>query len=431
MLFILSSLQATGIYIEHNNIVKKNPLDGSWIEDFDNFKILHLNGSYYEMGYQHGHLLADQIEENFRAFLNYTEQYGWNYSFYIWLWNEIKEYIPNDYMYELQGLSHGSGLSLLNVSINNIMADWFHCCDAAAWGPATADNKLIHIRSFDWSMEMVDPITGRGLRENQILIVRNPENGYSSVEPSFSGLIGGPGGINEKGIGVGILCSYCFDEINSTHAEGIPVTFRVKMVLDKAANVYEALKIINSNKTSGYNFIISDKNNAYAVEQTLSKSYNGTWDDPVESTSPFWSIDHVVRRTNIFINPVLAKLQRKYYNPSIFPLIMMFLKINPVGYKSVFSSSASWLHYRVLSKGIEKIWGKIGLNNSINMLRNIYSGRTDLRFFIVQKINYYVPLHQWVACPETGDILISFSSAKKNAHKNKVHNFNLYELLGC
>jgi hypothetical protein len=201
------------------------------------------------------------------------------------------------------------------------------------------------------------------------------------------------------------------------------------MVLDRASNINEALEIINSNKTCGFNFIISDKDKAYATEQTLSLSYNGTWDDPIESTNPFWSIDHVVRRTNIFINPILAKYQRKYYNPSIFPLLMMFFKINPIGYKSIFSSSTSWLHYRALSNEIEKLWGNLNLNNSMELLRNLYLGKSDIRFFIIQKIGYYIPLHQWVAYPETGDILISFADSETDAHRNQVYHFNLFELL--
>ena len=381
------------------------------------------------MGFQHGYLLGDEIEENFRAFLNYTEQFGWNYSFYVWLWNQVKDYIPQEYKEEIKGMSDGSGLSFLNISIGNIMADWFHCFDAAAWGPATLDGKLIHMRSFDWPMEMIDPVTGKNIRENQILMVRDPENGYSSIEPSFSGLIGGPGGINEKGVGIGMLCSYCFDEINCTHAEGIPLTFRVKMILDQASNAYKAVEIINSNKTCGYNLIISDKNIAYAVEQTLHNSYYGTWDDPIESTYPFWEINHVVRRTNIFINPDLAAIQRNYYNPSFFPLFMTFFKINPVGYKSTFSSSISWIHYRTLSKEIEKLWNNIELNSSMEMLRRVYQGKTDIKFFLIQKFRTYIPLHQWVACPETGDILISFASIDKNANENLVHHFNLFELM--
>lgn len=427
-MIINSTLSVIGIFNKENN-KSFNPLKGGWIKEYDEFKILNLIGSHYTMGFQHGYLLKDEMEENFRAFLNYTEPFGWNHSFYVWLWNQVKDYVPQEYKEEIQGMSDGSGLSFLDIAIGNIMADWFHCCEAAAWGRATLDGKLIHMRSFDWSMEMIDPVTGTDIRENQILMVRNPEKGYSSVEPSFSGLIGGPGGINEKGIGIGMLCSYCFDEINCTHAEGIPLTFRIKMVLDQASDVYEAIEIISSNTTCGYNLIISDEDIAYAVEQTLTHSYYGTWDDPIESTYPFWAINHVVRRTNIFINPDLAAVQRNYYNPSFFPLFMMFLRINPVGYKSTFSSSISWLHYRTLSKEIEKLWSSIELNSSMDMLRRVYHGKTDIRFFLLQKLGTYIPLHQWVACPETGDILICFASVDKNAHDNLVYYFNLFELL--
>jgi hypothetical protein len=38
-------------------------------------------------------------------------------------------------------------------------------------------------------------------------------------------------------------------------------------------------------------------------------------------------------------------------------------------------------------------------------------------------------MHQWVACPKTGEIVVSFASAKKNAHQNPVYYFNLFELL--
>ena len=429
ILIATSILPLMGNFTGEVNNPTCNTLNGSWIEKYDDFTLLYLNGSHYDMGYQHGYLLQNEIEQNFRAFLNYTDSFGWNYSFYVWLWNEIEDYVPREYKEEMQGMADGSGLPFLNISIGNILVDWFHCCEAAAWGPSTSEGKLIHMRSFDWSMEMIDPKTEKNLRENQILMIRDPENGYASIEPSFSGLIGGPGGINENGVGIGILCSYCFDEINSTHAEGIPVTFRIKMVLDQAFNASEALAIINSNKTCGYNFIISDKDVAYAVEQTLTNSYYGTWDNSVESTRPFWSIDHVVRRTNIFINPDLSIVQRDRYNPSFFPILNLFLKINPVGYKSNFLSSTSWLHYRTLSKEIEKLWSCIELNNSIDMLRDIYLGKTDLRFFIVQRLGTYIPLHQWVACPETGDILVSFASVEKNAHENPVYCFNLFELL--
>jgi hypothetical protein len=36
---------------------------------------------------------------------------------------------------------------------------------------------------------------------------------------------------------------------------------------------------------------------------------------------------------------------------------------------------------------------------------------------------------QWVACPETGDFAVSFSSGMTNAHENDVHYFNLFDLM--
>ena len=44
-------------------------------------------------------------------------------------------------------------------------------------------------------------------------------------------------------------------------------------------------------------------------------------------------------------------------------------------------------------------------------------------------IRFFTPLHQWVSCPETGDMVVSFADADKSANENPVHYFNLFELL--
>ena len=38
--------------------------------------------------------------------------------------------------------------------------------------------------------------------------------------------------------------------------------------------------------------------------------------------------------------------------------------------------------------------------------------------------------HQWSACPETGELVISFADADSLAHENKLHYFNLNEFFG-
>ncbi len=50
-------------------------IDGGWVEERDNITILHVSGSHYEMGFQHGYLLQEEVQQNIRAFLHYAEQY--------------------------------------------------------------------------------------------------------------------------------------------------------------------------------------------------------------------------------------------------------------------------------------------------------------------------------------------------------------------
>ena len=48
------------------------PLEGGWVKIIDGVKILHVSGSYYEMGYQYGSLMKDEIWEVYRgSFENY------------------------------------------------------------------------------------------------------------------------------------------------------------------------------------------------------------------------------------------------------------------------------------------------------------------------------------------------------------------------
>ena len=45
-------------------------LNNGWLEVLNGVKILHLSVSNYEMGFQHGALLKEEVKQNVRAFLN-------------------------------------------------------------------------------------------------------------------------------------------------------------------------------------------------------------------------------------------------------------------------------------------------------------------------------------------------------------------------
>lgn len=88
-----------------------------------------------------------------------------------------------------------------------------------------------------------------------------------------------------------------------------------------------------------------------------------------------------------------------------------------------------WKHYDALRKGIEGVMGIMDVNNTMTMLQDVYCGKNDVIFFLLQKIHMYMPIHQWVVCPKTGDMTICFASRDKIASYNPVHYFNLFDLL--
>lgn len=403
-----------------------DPLNGGWLEERDGMKILHLNGSFYDMGYQHGFLLKDEIAENFRGYLAMFEAYGFDYDYFVSVWDIMKDYLPQEYKDEMQGMADGSGLTFEEVTVFNTMPAvvnyMFGCSELAVWGDATSDGKLYHVRGLD-GHNAADPQTGTSRAENTVLIVRNPETVHASMYPESAGAICCWSGINEKGIAIGedtVLT-------NDTTFHGISAAFRMRMVLDYADTAEEAIDIMNSNRTCGWNFVISDGNVpiAYAVEQTANLTYVGTWDNPVESTSPFWQIKEAVRRVNLFFDPDLAALEtgRLRYDPSGFQSVLWSLQ----GKSFMF---IPWRHYYALSNEIENRYGTLDLNSTMSLLRDEYGGKTDFLMYILNRIlDAYQSIFQYVACPETGDMVFSITSGDTNAYDNPVHYVNLFKLL--
>ena len=44
-----------------NNFSSNTLLEGGWLERINGINVVHLNGSFYEMGYQYGYLLKEEI----------------------------------------------------------------------------------------------------------------------------------------------------------------------------------------------------------------------------------------------------------------------------------------------------------------------------------------------------------------------------------
>ena len=71
------------------------------------------------------------------------------------------------------------------------------------------------------------------------------------------------------------------------------------------------------------------------------------------------------------------------------------------------------------------------MNKTMDLLRNVYLGKTNIMFSIFQKMGAQKAFHQWVACPKTGEIVVSFADKNGTASENQVHHFNLFTLINA
>lgn len=392
------------------------------LEIINGIKILYVNGSYYDMGYQHGFLLKDEAHENMRAFQNYINKIS-SYEKMLEIWNATKPYVPDQYIEEMQGISDGAQVTFETVAACYMVVLFMdmQCFSYAAWNNATDNEDLYHFRSLDFPLQIKDPITGKYIQENSVLIIRKPKNGLKSLIPSIAGGINFYQGVNEKQISIGV--QVCWSSAETLH--GIPVKFKIQRVLDSAENMQEAIDILTKNNTLGWNFIVSDgkEKTGYAIEINANQSYNGTWNNPVEKNNPFWQIKEVIRRTNFFINPQIALTQRNNYDPSGLKGFITLFKGEPF--------FPLWRKYKSMSEEIDKNWGEINLESGMSLMRKVYKGRTDIFMFLFVRLfkqSILCDFQQWAVCPKTGDFVISFADANNYSHDTQLHYFNLYDL---
>lgn len=425
--FIISPSNA--VNIKNTKNLRVDSYGSGFLEEREGIKILYLNGSYYEIGYQQGVLLKEDIIRSYKSWFYSLEESGVSKDDLLDIWNRSKTYIPKEYKQEMQGISDGAEIPFEDVAAISVLGIGIYfknrCSFFSVWGNATKDGKLYHVHSSDWDLGIIDPVTGTYEVDRQLIVVRKINDGFSSVCSALPGTANVEEGINEKGI----VISYTNVLVDDYSKEGIPMSIRMRMVLDTAECHQDAFDIMRQNKVCGKNFLISDGNIpvSYVMEQDANDSCISTWNDPVETYYPSWTIENVIRRGNFFLKYNISGVNEEIYKKS--SLIRYLLVI--FGFDIEYFYYYVILHYLVLSKEVERNWGDFDLNLSMNTLRNTYLGKTNLFYGLLNKLGatYSNSWSQVVYCPETGDILISFARDGKTAFKQNILSLNFDELM--
>ncbi len=243
--------------------IKASDHFNGWREDIPSgegrtFTYLHLEGTPYEMGWQHGELMKNEIlsfREDARAY------FGGVIRKELGIWLDIigldaifdilvKPYldqgmISEDSLEEMQGLSDATGVRLNEIVIPNIQWElqetMLHCSEFVAMGDATADGRLYHGFNMDTHSQENVALWNK----HSLLIFYHPEgkNGFAAV--TTPGAVGVFSGINEEGISIGWDNTRIKEEEHPDY-EGVfePYLITIRQALEEASNIDETVEVL-------------------------------------------------------------------------------------------------------------------------------------------------------------------------------------------
>ncbi|MEZ6186220.1 MAG: C45 family peptidase [Planctomycetota bacterium] len=240
-----------------------------WLEKREDGQlVLHLKGSPYEMGFQHGTLLKEQVRSNMLRIAKNDGELGKKDEYLAYLFmrpamhDMLRPHIPARFIQEMKGLAEGAGLDYEDVEAGNLFPAAFHCSGMALKGKATHDGSLYHVRILDY-------MTKLGLQDSSVVIDQSPEGGHRWLNVSFAGFIGSVTGMNEAQVAIGEMGGE-----GLTFWDGMPMAFLIRDALERAGTLEEAVEIFKTTpRTCEYYYVISDGKTRDAV---------GLWATPQE-----------------------------------------------------------------------------------------------------------------------------------------------------
>ncbi len=234
-----------------------------WLEEINGYPVLHLKGTPYEMGYQHGALLKESVAKNMHTLL---EVKG-NQSLFEFGPIKVKPraaidgiveiqkpFVPQRYFDEIVGLAAASGLPEKDARSANFIPEMFHCSGFALMNSATQDGTLLHGRVLDYAVDW-------GLQEHAVIIVSEPEGRIPFVNVSYAGFIGSVTGMNAEHVSIGEMGGGGLG-----NWQGVPMALLVREALETGKDLDAAIAVFRDNKrTCQYFYVVADAKTNRAV----------------------------------------------------------------------------------------------------------------------------------------------------------------------
>ena len=157
-------------------------------------------------------------------------------------------HLPERFTRECDALSEAAGVPKRDGRYANLFPERFHCSGVALTGKATADGRVLHARVLDYMRDI-------NLQRAATVTVFMPREHHAWVSLGYAGFIGTVTAMNEHALAVGEMGGRGLGDW-----DGMPMSFLLRDVMERAASVEEALTIIRTTpRTCEYYYVVSDK----------------------------------------------------------------------------------------------------------------------------------------------------------------------------
>jgi hypothetical protein len=246
----------------------------------DGWTYVHLEGTPAEIGYQHGYLLAPEIQDLQRVFaLEFTHEDKKDWDFFR---NAAKNimwpHVEQEYREEMQGIAdglsaRGAKLDLWDVVAMNAAMEWTyyveqydkqhsiaspptvtapdHCSAFVAVGSYTKNGQIV-IAHNNWTNYL------DGARWTMAFDVK-PAHGYRFLMDGLPGLIhsGDDFGVNAAGI---VITETTITAFHGFDINGVPEFVRARKAMQYSASIDDVARIFKDGNNGGYanDWLIAD-----------------------------------------------------------------------------------------------------------------------------------------------------------------------------
>jgi hypothetical protein len=221
--------------------------------------ILIVAGMPEQMGTAHGTLLAEDARK-LAARVVYLVGGAESIQSGTWFLDRMAEiekrtlpHTPKRFLVECDAVARAAGVSVRDGRYANLFPERFHCSGVAVRGKATKGGSVLHARVLDYMRDI-------HLQACAAVVVFIPEGYNAWMSLGYAGFVGTVTAMNEKGLAIGEMGGR-----GEGDWDGVPMSYLVRDVMERAATVDEALDILrNSPRTCEYYYVLSDKTRAMA-----------------------------------------------------------------------------------------------------------------------------------------------------------------------